>query len=183
MPCDSWSQSAPHFFNSNFKLSLSVLILLWGHCTVLQWTVADVSEATCLYLQHRSEEIQGQGTLHRTERDKDETEVQNYTETPSLKWGTRWSSCLRHWATSRNVAGSIPDWHWLSLLTEMSTRNISLEEGGKGGRCVGLKTLTIFMCRLLWNPGLLNVLEPSGPVQACTRIVLPLPLTFSEITS
>jgi hypothetical protein len=56
--------------------------------------------------------------------------------------GTRWRSWLRHCATSRNVAGSIPDgvigiFHWhnpfgrtMALgstqpLTEMSTRNIS----------------------------------------------------------
>jgi hypothetical protein len=60
-----------------------------------------------------------------------------------IKWrGTRWRSWLRHYATSRNVAGSIPDgviaifyWHnrfgrTMALestqpLTEMSTRNIS----------------------------------------------------------
>ena len=57
-------------------------------------------------------------------------------------WGTRWRSWLRHCATSRKVAGSIPDgvigfFHWhnpsgramaLGLtqpLTEMSTRNVS----------------------------------------------------------
>ena len=56
--------------------------------------------------------------------------------------GTRWRSSLRHCATSRKVAGSIPDgvsgiFHSLNpsgrtmalgsaqLLTEMSTRNIS----------------------------------------------------------
>ena len=56
--------------------------------------------------------------------------------------GTRWRSWLRHCATSRKVAGSIPDgvtaiFHWLNPsgrtvtlrstqpLTEMSTRNIS----------------------------------------------------------
>jgi hypothetical protein len=69
--------------------------------------------------------------------------------------GTGWRSWLRHCATSRKVAVSIPDgvigiflWHnpsgrtmALGLtqpLTEMSTRNIF---GGKGGRCVGLTTL------------------------------------------
>ena len=57
-------------------------------------------------------------------------------------WSTRWRSWLRHCATSRKVAGSIPDcvigfFHWhnpsgrtLALgltqpLTEMSTRNVS----------------------------------------------------------
>ena len=53
-------------------------------------------------------------------------------------WGTRWRSWLRHCATSRRVAGSIPDGvnghtpsgHTVALgltqpLTEMSTTNIS----------------------------------------------------------
>ena len=60
-----------------------------------------------------------------------------------LRWGSRWRSWLRHCATSRKVAGSIPDgvigiFHrhnpsdrTMALgstqpLTEMSTRNISL---------------------------------------------------------
>ena len=58
-------------------------------------------------------------------------------------WGTRWLSWLRHWATNRKVAGSIPDavtaifqWFnpsgsimalgWTQNLTEMSTRTASL---------------------------------------------------------
>jgi hypothetical protein len=61
-------------------------------------------------------------------------------------WGTRWRSWLRHSATSREVAGSIPDgvtgiFYWpnpsgrsmtLGLtqpLTEMSTRNNSWAAG------------------------------------------------------
>ena len=64
-------------------------------------------------------------------------------------WGTRWRSWLRHCATSRKVAGSIPDgvigiflWHNPSSrtmalrstqpLTEMSTRNISWEVKAAG---------------------------------------------------
>jgi len=74
MSCDSWTHSAPHFFNSNMKLSPPVLILLWGHCIVLQWPFADVSEETFICLQHGSEQILGHVTLHRTE-DKDESEV------------------------------------------------------------------------------------------------------------
>jgi len=69
---------------------------------------------------------------------------------------TRCRSGLRHWATIRRAAGSIPDrvigiYHshnpsgrTMALgsnqpLREMSTRVISW--GGKGGRCVGLKSL------------------------------------------
>ena len=73
-----------------------------------------------------------------------------------LEGGTRWLSRLRHCATSRKVAGSIPDvpgnFYWqnpscqiMALgstypVTEMSTRNISW--GDKGGRCLGLTTLS-----------------------------------------
>jgi len=55
------------------------------------------------------------------------------------------------------------------LLTEMSTRNISW--GDKGGRCVGLTTLAP-SCAVVTKSGSLNLLEPSGPVQACNGIAL-----------
>jgi hypothetical protein len=53
--------------------------------------------------------------------------------------------------------------------TEMSTRNISW---GKGGRCVGLTNLLLSCddCLEIWG---LNLLEPSGPLQACNGIALP----------
>jgi hypothetical protein len=70
---------------------------------------------------------------------------------------TRWSSPLRHCATSWKVAGSIPLpvigtfidlilsvalWRWGSTrpLTEMSRR---VSPGGKGGRCVGQQSYHI----------------------------------------
>jgi hypothetical protein len=79
-------------------------------------------------------------------------------------------------ATSRKVAGSIPDgvigifyWHnssgrtmalgYTQLLTEMSIRNIF---GGKGGRCVRLTTLPPFMSRLSWNMRALTSWNPQG---------------------
>jgi len=61
-------------------------------------------------------------------------------------------------------------------LTEMSTRNISW--GGKGGRCVKLTTLPP-SCADCLKIGSLNLLEASGPVQACNGIALPLPLPSS----
>jgi len=44
--------------------------------------------------------------------------------------------------------------------------------GGEGGRCVGLTTLppSCADCLEIWEP--LNLLEPSGPVQACNGIAL-----------
>jgi hypothetical protein len=50
------------------------------------------------------------------------------------------------------------------LLKEMSTRNIS--GGGKGGGCLGVTTLP----RSCADSGSRNLLEPSGPVQACNGI-------------
>ena len=83
--------------------------------------------------------------------------------------GTRWRSWLTHCATSRKVAGSIPDvvtgiFHWhnpsgssmaLGLtqpLTEMSTRNISW--GRWSSRPMHKShNHTTFMCRMSWNLG------------------------------
>ena len=51
-------------------------------------------------------------------------------------------------------------------LTEMRTRNISW--GVTGGRSYHLHVPIVL------KSGSLNLLEPSGPVQACDRIALPL---------
>ena len=61
------------------------------------------------------------------------------------------------------------------LLTEMSTRDIS--GGVKGGRYVELTTLppSCADCLEIWEP---NLLDPSGSVQDCYGIALPLPLHF-----
>jgi len=91
--------------------------------------------------------------------------------------GTRWRSWLRHYATNRKVAGSIPDGviefsrrhntsgRTMALgstqpLTEMSTRNVSW---GKGGRSVGLTTLppSCADCLEMWEP------QPPGTLKAC----------------
>ena len=91
--------------------------------------------------------------------------------------GTWWRSWLRHCATRRKAAGSIPDdvigiFHWhnpsghtvaLGLtqpLTEMSTRNTSW--GGNGGRCVWLTTLPPSCARFSWNLGASNSWNPQG---------------------
>jgi hypothetical protein len=94
----------------------------------------------------------------------------------ALKWamykllGSRWRSWLRHCATNRNVAGSIPDGVGLTMalgsnqpLTEMSTRNLSWGVG-----CVRLTTLPPSCANCLktwepWPPGALRA--PHMPVQ------------------
>ena len=97
-------------------------------------------------------------------------------------------SWLRHCAASRKVAGSIPDgvtgifcWHNPSVrtvapgstqpLTEMSTKNISWEvklAGALGWQPYHLHVPIVMKSESLHH------LETSGPVQACTGIVLPL---------
>jgi len=46
--------------------------------------------------------------------------------------------------------------------------------GGKGDQCVRLNLPP--SCAVVVNSGSLNFLEPSGPLQACNRTALPLPL-------
>ena len=46
---------------------------------------------------------------------------------------------------------------------------------GKGGRCVRLTTLPP-SCVVVTKSGKRNLLEPSGPLQACNGTGLPLPL-------
>ena len=57
-------------------------------------------------------------------------------------------------------------------LTEMNTKNIS-GGGGKGSQCVGLPTLPP-SCADYIEIRSLNLLEPSGPVQACNGIACTL---------
>jgi hypothetical protein len=110
-------------------------------------------------------------------------------------WGTRWRSWLRHCATSRTVAGSIPDgvivnFHWYNPsartmalgstqpLTEMSTRNTSWT--GKGGRGVGLTTFlpSCSDCLEIWEP------RPPGALRTCPGLQWDcFTLLLNEVTS
>ena len=54
--------------------------------------------------------------------------------------------------------------------TAMSTRNIS---PGVKWPVRRADNLTPFMCRLSFQAGSLNLLEPSGPLLACNGIALP----------
>jgi len=58
-------------------------------------------------------------------------------------------------------------------LTEMSTRNISWEGGGKGGRSVGPETLPPSRADCLETSVSFNLLEPQGSVRY-TEVALPL---------
>ena len=101
--------------------------------------------------------------------------------------GSRGDAVGYHCATSRKVAGSIPDgvfgilhWHCpsgrtLALglthpLTEMSTRNISF--GVKTFGAYGWQPYHLHVPTVL-KSGSLDLLEPSGPVQTCNGIALP----------
>jgi len=59
-------------------------------------------------------------------------------------------------------------------LTEMSTRNISC--GVKAAGALGCQPYHLCVPIVL-KSGSLNLLEPSGPVQACIGIALPLAVT------
>ena len=54
----------------------------------------------------------------------------------------------------------------------LTEREPGIFPGGKGGPVRRTDNLTTFMCRF---SGILKLLEPSGPVQACNGIALPLP--------
>ena len=113
------------------------------------------------------------------------------TSTPQLQQGgTRWRSWLGHCATSLKVAGSIPDFsltfrpHCGPGVDSASNRNEYQEYflGGKGGRCVVLTTCHLHVPIVL-KSGSLNLLEPSGPVQACNGTALPYSYSNRDLIS
>jgi hypothetical protein len=111
-------------------------------------------------------------------------------------WGPCWRSWLRHCATNRQVAASIPDgvsgfFHWhnpvgctMALgstqpLTEMSTRNISW--GAKGGRLLRADNLTTFICRLSRNLGASTSWNPKGLSRPVMGLLYRLACRFYNI--
>jgi len=99
--------------------------------------------------------------------------------------GMLWCSWFRHCAMSHTVAGLIPDavtgifnWHDPSGCTmalgstqpptEMNTRYISWEAKPAGMKGWQLYQLHVPNVLKSWR---LNLLEPSGPVQACTGLL------------
>ena len=87
--------------------------------------------------------------------------------------GTRWRSWMRHCATSRKVAGSIPDgwtgnfhWHNPGPWVDSASNKNQYQEyflEGKGSLCVGLTTLqpSCADCLVIWEH------QPPGTLRAC----------------
>ena len=105
-----------------------------------------------------------------------------------ILWGaTRWRSWLGHCATSREVAGSIPDGvieilHWhnpsgrtMALRLTASNRNEYQEcfLWVKAAGSYGWQPYHLHFPIVL-KSGSLNHLEPSGPLQVCNGIALPI---------
>ena len=103
------------------------------------------------------------------------THTHTHTIPTPIYWGTRWRTWLRHCATSRKVAGSIPNGHWNfssfrphygpgvdSASDRKEYQEYFLRGGGKGGRCVGLTTLPhpCADCHEIWEP------QPPGTLRA-----------------
>jgi hypothetical protein len=95
--------------------------------------------------------------------------------------------CLRHCATNRKVAGSIPDgvigiFHWhnpsgrtTSLGVDSASNRNEYQEyflGVKAAGAYGWQSYHLHVSIVL-KSGSLNLLEPSGPVKACNGIDLP----------
>jgi hypothetical protein len=116
------------------------------------------------------------------------TTVQHLYTLYTYTRGTRWRSWLRHCPTSRKAEGSIPFsftgiFHWhnpsghtMALgstqpLAEMSTRNISW--GVKTAAAYGWFPYQLHVPTVL-KSGSNKLLEPSGSVQACKEIAVPL---------
>ena len=104
-----------------------------------------------------------------------------------LLWTTRWRSWLRHSATNRKVACSIPDgvigiFHWhnpsgrtMALGVDSASNRNEYQEyylGVKAAGAYGWQPYHLHVPIVL-KSGSLNLLQPSGPVQACNGIALP----------
>ena len=86
------------------------------------------------------------------------------------KYGsTRWRIWLMHCTTSRKVAGSTVRLASTRSLTEKSTRNTSC--GVKAAGAYGWQSYHLHVS-IVSNSGSLNLIETSGPAQACTGICL-----------
>ena len=109
-----------------------------------------------------------------------------YWHTQKIK-GNAVAQWLRCCVTNRKVAGSIPagiirifHWHKILSIALWTWGRLSLLQkwvpgafpGGKGGWCIWLTTLPP-SCAVVMKSGNLNILETSGPLQACNGSALP----------
>jgi len=142
-------------FNSAFK----GLISCWfSSCSIFISQVRDFRSFICLFIGRLF------SCVLQLVKETDPFTLQN-TRIVHRTVGARcwWRSWLRHSATNRKVAGSIPNdvivifsaalwpWGWL---------------GSKGGRCVGLSTLPPLCadCLEIWEP------QPPGTLKACSGL-------------
>ena len=95
--------------------------------------------------------------------------------------GTRWRSWLRHCATSRKVAGSIPDGDVILPATLGPEVDSTYNRNEYQGYLLVADNLTTFNCRLFRNSGSLDLLERQGPVHACIGVALPTKYTAVRI--
>ena len=109
--------------------------------------------------------------------------------------GTAVAQWLRCCATNRKVAYLVPagvirifPWRKIFPIALWPSGRLSLKQkwvprafpGGKGCRCVRLRTLQL-SCAVVMKSGNLNFLELSGPLQACNGTALPFTLMM-EVT-
>jgi hypothetical protein len=97
-------------------------------------------------------------------------------EKPIIDWGVQWRRWLRYCATGRKDAGSFPDGPMVSGRTMALESSQPLTEvpgvspGGKGGRCILLKTLPP-SCADRRNSGSQICIGIIFTLQFCTCIV------------
>jgi hypothetical protein len=100
----------------------------------------------------------------------------------------RWRSWLRHCATAVKVTASIPYgvigiFHWHNPsgpgVDSASNRTSNTSWGVKPAGAYGWQPYHLHVPIVL-KSGSLNLLEPSGTIQACNGIALPLPLLSAE---
>ena len=108
----------------------------------------------------------------------------------SIGRGTRWRIWWKHCATSRKVAGPIPDGIGIFSLTSLPHYGPGVDSafngnefqeyflGAKGGRYLGLTTLppSCADCLEIWEP------QPPGTHRACNGIALPFTFNCFQVT-
>ena len=142
--------------------------------TVSRWSAAETSGCISVLLlgsSNTNETIRKLTNVSAAARTTVRTackEYQNKTVNGSVNGGTRWRSWLRHCATSRKVAGSIPDgvigiFHWHNPSGRSMALVLTHPLTETNTRCVGLTTSppSCADCLEIWEP------QPPGTLRAC----------------